>query len=57
MKSRQRIKRRFTDDIVDTDLGILSVAAMSADKASFKKAIIKSDPPKGMYEVMYLYIE
>lgn len=55
MKSRQRIKRRFTDDIVDTDLGILSVAAMSSDKASFKKAIIKSDAPKGMYEVLYLY--
>lgn len=55
MKSRQRIKRRFTDDIVDTDLGILSVAAMASDKASFKKAIIKSDAPKGMYEVLYLY--
>lgn len=28
VKSRQRIKRRFTDDIVDTDAGILSLNSM-----------------------------
>lgn len=39
VKSRQRIKRRFTDDIVDTDLGILSMAAM----ASVKKVLAKQE--------------
>lgn len=32
VKSRQRIKRRFTDDIVDTDAGILSLNCMSGLK-------------------------
>ncbi|XP_015910909.1 histone-lysine N-methyltransferase EHMT2 [Parasteatoda tepidariorum] len=47
VKSRQRIKRRFTDDIVDTEVGLLSLNPMPAPR---KVPVPKPDPPKDVIE-------
>ncbi|KAF8773102.1 Histone-lysine N-methyltransferase EHMT1 like protein [Argiope bruennichi] len=47
VKSRQRIKRRFTDDIVDTDVGLLS---LNSSMAPPRKVPPKPDPPKDVIQ-------
>ncbi|KFM59009.1 hypothetical protein X975_08843, partial [Stegodyphus mimosarum] len=59
VKSRQRIKRRFTDDIVDTDVGLLSLNTFSEKKnrpkkdsleSDVRKALMKPDPPQDIIQ-------